>query len=169
MALPKKLKNFNLFGDGESWQGQIAELTLPELVRKTEEFRGAGMDGSVEIDQGLEAMSFEWTPAGLIDAVFDGFGGTTLDGSLLRFAGAYVRDDTDETVAVEVVVRGRHKQISMGTAKPGDDNTQTVTTSVSYYKLTIAGKDVIEIDVPGMIFIVNGDDRMAARRAAMGL
>lgn len=169
MALPKKLKNFNLFGDGESWQGQIAEITLPDLVRKVEEYRGAGMDGSVEIDMGQEAMSFEWTPAGLIESIFDGFGHSELDGKMLRFAGAYVRDDTADTVAVEIVIRGRHKQISMGTAKAGDDNTTPITTSVSYYKLTIDGKDVIEIDVPGFVFLVNGTDRLAAQRAAMGV
>lgn len=169
MALPKKLKNFNLFGNGESWQGQIDELTLPELARKVEEFQGAGMDGTVEIDMGQEAITFEWTPAGLIESIFDGFGHTELDSQLLRFAGAYVRDDTDETVSVEIVVRGRHKQIGMGTAKAGDNNTQTVTTSCSYYKLVINGRDVIEIDVPGFVFIVNGKDRLAAKRQAMGL
>lgn len=169
MALPKKLRNFNLFGDGENWQGQIAELKIPDLVRKTEEYRGAGMDGTLEIDMGMEAISFEWTPAGLIESVFDGFGHSQIDGKQLRFTGAYVRDDTAETVAVEIVVRGRHKQISMGTAKQGDSNTLPVTTAVAYYKLTIDGKDVIEIDVAGMLFIVNGDDRMAAQRAALGL
>lgn len=169
MALPKKLKNFNLFGDGESWQGQIAEIALPDLVRKVEEYRGGGMDGSVEIDMGQEAITFEWTPAGLIDSVFDGFGHSSIDGKILRFAGAYIRDDTDETVAVEIVIRGRHKQISMGTAKAGDDNTLPVTTSVAYYKLSIDGKEVIEIDVPGFIFKVNGEDRLAAQRSAMGL
>lgn len=167
--LPKKLKNFNLFGNGESFQGEIEELTLPELVRKTEEYRGAGMDGTVEIDLGQEAITFEWTPAGLIEAVFDGFGSNTIDSELLRFSGAYVRDDTAETVAVEVVVRGRHKQISMGTAKPGDNNNIPITTSVSYYKLSINGKEVIEIDVPGFIFKVNGKDRLAEKRKAMGL
>lgn len=169
MALPKKLKNFNLFGNGESFQGEIEELTLPELVRKVEEYRGAGMDGTIEIDLGQEAITFEWTPAGLIESIFDGFGSSTIDSELLRFAGAYVRDDTDETVAVEIVIRGRHKQISMGTAKPGDNNNIPVTTSVSYYKLSVNGKEIIEIDVLGFIFKVNGVDRLAEKRKAMGL
>lgn len=169
MALPKKLKNFNLFGDGESWQGQIAELSLPKLARVAEEYRGAGMDAPVEIDMGNEKIEFEWTAGGLIDAIFDGYGHTELDGKMLRFAGAYVRDDTDETVAVEVVVRGRHREIDMGTAKPGDDNSVSVTTSCSYYKLTIDGRDVLEIDTLGFVFLVNGQDRLAAKRQAMGL
>ncbi|MBB4226160.1 phage tail tube protein FII, partial [Variovorax guangxiensis] len=28
MALPKKLKNFAMFGDGESWVGEIPSVTL---------------------------------------------------------------------------------------------------------------------------------------------
>ena len=32
MALPPKLKNFVLFGDGFSYQGQIPEVKLPKLA-----------------------------------------------------------------------------------------------------------------------------------------
>lgn len=170
MALPKKLKNFNLFGDGENWQGQIAELALPKLARQMEEYRGGGMDGTVEIDLGQEKIEFEWKPGGLIESVFDGFGATTLDQSLLRFSGAYERDDSGEVVAVDVVVRGRHREIDMGTAKAGDNNEQTVMTTCSYYKLVIDGRTVLEIDVPGMTFIgPDGTDRLATKRAAIGL
>ncbi|WP_018015428.1 phage major tail tube protein [Teredinibacter turnerae] len=38
MALPHKLKDFNLFGNGDSWQGKIAELALPKLTRKYESY-----------------------------------------------------------------------------------------------------------------------------------
>lgn len=169
MALPKKLKNFNLFGNGESWLGQIDEVTLPTLARTMEEYRGSGMDGAVDIDMGQEKIEFEWSAGGIITGIYDGYGATELDSQMLRFAGAYVRDDTDETVAVEIVVRGRHQQIDMGTAKAGDDNSISVTTTCSYYKLTIDGTDTVEIDIPGYVFLVNGQDRLAAKRQAMGL
>lgn len=170
MALPKKLKDFNLFGDGESWQGQIAELALPKLARQMEEYRGGGMDGTVEIDMGQEKIEFEWKPAGLIETIFDGFGASTLDHTLLRFSGAYERDDTGAVVPVDVVIRGRHREIDMGTAKAGDNNELTVMTTCSYYKLVIDGRTVVEIDVPGKVFIgPDGTDRMAAQRAAIGL
>ena len=38
MALPHILKDFNLFGDGNNWQGQIPSLTLPELARRMVEY-----------------------------------------------------------------------------------------------------------------------------------
>ena len=49
MALPHILKDFNLFGDGNNWQGQIPSLTLPELARRMVEYEGGGMDGPIEV------------------------------------------------------------------------------------------------------------------------
>jgi P2 family phage contractile tail tube protein len=169
MALPKKLRDFNLFGDGDVWQGQIAECAIPKLVRKMEEYRGNGMDGTVELDMGNEKIEFDWTAAGLIVEVFDDFGTSKLDKKMIRFAGAYVRDDIDQTVAVEIVIRGRHKEIDMGTAKPGEDNQIKVMTAVAYYKLIIDGEEIIEIDVIGYVFKVRGVDMLAAKRKALGM
>lgn len=168
MALPRKLKDFNLFGDGENWQGQIAELTLPKLSRKMEETSLNGMDGVVEIDMGQEKIELEWTAAGLLDAAFSGYGGT-LTGTLLRFTGAYERDDTGDVDSVEIVVRGRHREIDMGSAKKGDNNEIKFVTSCAYYKLSVNGKVMFEIDVPGNKFIRNGEDVLAKRRAALGI
>lgn len=169
MALPKKLKHFNLFGNGDNWQGQIGSLTLPSLVRQMEEFRGGGMNAPVDIDHGMEKLEFQWTPAGLIPELFDNFGTSQLDKDMLRFAGSYQRDDTAETVPVEIVVRGRHREINMGDAESGSDNTQSITTTISYYKLTIAGEEVVEIDVPGMVEKIRGVDRLKEHRNNIGL
>jgi len=169
MALPNKLKDFNLFGDGDIWQGKIEELNLPKLARKMEEFTGGGMDGTVELDMGNEKIEFEWTAGGIIAEIFKGYGSTKLDSNMLRFMGAYERDDTDEVIAVEVIVRGRHRDIDMGTAKKGDSNVIKVTTSCSYYKLIVDGATKIEIDVPNYVFKVDGEDRLAKKRGAIGM
>ncbi|MBI6358056.1 phage major tail tube protein, partial [Proteus mirabilis] len=52
MALPRKLKNFNLFMNGVNYVGVAEELTLPKITRKLEAYRGGGMNGSVQIDMG---------------------------------------------------------------------------------------------------------------------
>lgn len=169
MALPKKLRDFNLFGDGNNWQGQIAELTLPSLSRVVEDYRGGGMDGAVELDMGQEKIELEWTAGGLINEIFDAYGASTLDATMLRFAGAYFSETDAATTAVEIIVRGRHRQIDMGTAKSGENNEIQITTSCSYYKLVIDGEEVLEIDIPGYVFKVRGEDRLADRRAAIGL
>lgn len=169
MALPRKLKNLNLFNDGESYIGQVSELTLPTLTRSMEEYRGGGMSGPVQIDNGQEAIEMEWTLGGLVRSALEQYGITRHDGVQLRFAGAYQRDDTGAVDAVEVVVRGRHSEIDFGTAKPGDDTEISVTTACSYYKLVINGTTVIEIDLVNMIENVGGIDRLSEQRRAIGL
>lgn len=169
MALPRILKDFNLFGDGHNWQGMISTLTMPELSRRMVEYEGGGIDGPVELDLGQENIELEWSPGGLLPEIFDSYGSPIHDAAMLRFVGSYESDEDGEVVPVEIVVRGRHKTIGMGEASKGDANTQSVTTTCSYYKLTINGQVKIEIDKPGYVFIVDGTDRLAERRQALGL
>ncbi|WP_445620654.1 phage major tail tube protein [Kushneria sp. Sum13] len=169
MALPKKLKGMNLFGNGDSYQGQVQSVTLPTLTRKIEEWRGGGMDGTVGIDMGQDGlMTCSWTVGGLVESIFDNFGSSRLDADLLRMTGSYERDDVDEVVSVEVVMRGRHTEIDMGDAQSGENTEHQITTTLSYYKLVIDGSTKIEIDIPNYVFKVNGTDRLAARRRALG-
>lgn len=168
MALPRKLKNFNVFNDGASYLGQVAEVTLPKLSRAMEDFRAGGMSGPIKIDNGNEAIDLEWTAGGIMRDTLRQYGITTHNGVQLRFAGAYQRDDTGAVDAVEVVVRGRHQEIDFGNAKAGDDTEFKVKTACSYYKLTINGVTEIEIDFVNMIETVGGVDRLAQQRQAIG-
>lgn len=169
MALPNALKNFNLFNEGRSYMGVAEELKLPKLARKMEKFRGGGMDGEVEIDLGQEPLELEWTCGGFADEVFKQFGVTKASGVMLRFAGAYQQDDTGTVKAVEIVVRGRHQEIDSGDAKGGDKGKTTIKSVLTYYKLTVDGKEVIEIDLLAFVFKVDGKDMLEAQRKAIGL
>lgn len=169
MALPRKLKHLNLFNDGISYAGQIEEITLPNLERKMEEWRAGGMGAPIKTDQGLEALSTDWTCGGLMEEPLRQFGITKHDGVLLRFAGSYQRDDTGEVSAVEIVMRGRHSKVEMGNAKTGDNSPFKVTSELSYYKLTVDGEVLVEIDIINMIERFGGEDRLAAHRTAIGL
>lgn len=169
MALPRKLKNFNLFNDGETFIGVAAEVVLPKLTRQMEEYRGGGMNAPIDADMGMQKLTVEHTYGGIVRQLFTQYGISRADGVLLRFAGAYQRDDTGEVDAVEVVMRGRHSEIDPGNSKSGEDTVFKVTSSLSYYKLTINGQTVVEIDVMNMVEIVDGEDRLAQQRTAIGL
>ncbi|MFC0669473.1 phage major tail tube protein [Azotobacter chroococcum] len=171
MALPRKLKNLNLFNDGNSYLGVSRSCTLPPLARKMESYRGGGMGGPVKVDLGLsdDGLQFEWTLGGLDLTVLRQFGTTRADGVLLRFAGSYQQDDTGEVMAVEIVVRGRHEEINLGDAEAGEDTEVSIVTTCSYYKLIVNGNTEIEIDLLNMVEIVNGVDLMAEHRRAIGL
>ncbi|RHW21702.1 phage major tail tube protein [Pseudomonas jilinensis] len=171
MALPRKIKNMNLFNDGESYVGVIKTVTLPALSRKMEGYRGGGMNGPVKVDHGLsdDGIQIEWATGGLVTQILRQYGITRADGVQLRFAGAFQRDDTGEVSAVEVVVRGRHEEISFGDYEPGEDTEHSITTTCTYYKLTIDNEVLVEIDILNMVEIVDGVDRLAEQRAAIGL
>lgn len=169
MAMPSKLKNLNLFNDGESYRGLVTEFKLPTLTRKMEEYRAGGMAGPIDIDMGQEKIEAEWKCGGLSREVLRQYGKTSHNGVQLRFAGAYQRDDTGEVDAVEIVLRGRHSEIDAGTGKAGDDTEFSVKTSASDYKLSINGRTEIEIDMVAMIFIVDGNDLLQEQRRAIGI
>jgi P2 family phage contractile tail tube protein len=169
MSLPRKLKNFLLFNDGEAYLGEVPECTPPKLSRKMEEYRAGGMSGPINLDMGMEALEMEWTAAGYMSSLFTQWGEPTHDGVLLRFAGAAQTDDTGEVTAIEVICRGRHKEIDSGNAKAGEKTEIKVKSAISYYKLSFNGQVQIEVDFVHMIEVVGGVDRLAQVRMALGL
>ncbi|HEX8402243.1 MAG TPA: phage major tail tube protein [Allosphingosinicella sp.] len=166
--LPHKLKNFNVFNDGQNFLGQVSEIALPKLSAQMEEYRGAGMLGPVDIDMGLEKLEMEATYGGLVVPVLRQFGVTAVDGVMLRFIGAYQSDGAGQVKQAELVVRGRHKEIDPGSAKAGDDTEWKVSSSLSYLKWTIDARVEVEIDLVNCIYLIGGFDRMAQIRAAIG-
>ena len=171
MAMPRKLKNMNLFNNGTSYMGVAKSVTLPPLSRKMEGYRGGGMNGPVKADLGWsdDGIQIEWMTGGLDLIVLKQFGMIKADGVPLRWAGAFQQDDTGEISAVEVTVRGRHETIEMGDAAPGEDTEHSITTTCSYYKLTVDGEDIIEIDLLNFIEIIDGVDMLAEQRKAIGI
>jgi len=167
--LPSVLKNFNLFNDAKSYMGIAEEIKLPKLSRKMEDLRAGGMNGPVAIDLGQEKLEAEFTCAGFMSQVFEQYGTTKADGVMLRFAGAYQRDDTAAVQAVEVVMRGRYQEIDMGNAKAGDKGALNVKAALAYYKLTVDNKVLIEIDLLNMIENINGTDKLKDQRTAIGM
>jgi len=171
MALPRKLKNLNFFNDGNSYLGLAMSITLPPLGRKMEGYRGGGMHGPVKVDLGFsdDGIQLEWKTGGLDLISLRQFGAVNAAGIGLRFSGAFQQDDTGEVSTVEIVVRGRHETIDMGEAKPGEDTEHSITTTCSYYKLTVDNEEIIEIDLLNFIENVNGMDMLEKQRTALGI
>ncbi|MEX3555740.1 MAG: phage major tail tube protein [Burkholderia gladioli] len=168
MGMPNKLKHFNVFQNGVSYIGKTAELTLPKLSHKMEEYRGGGMVGPVQVDLGQEAIEIEWSLGGIDRDVLKQYGASTADAVMLRFAGAYQDDASGAWTAVEIVVRGGQKEHDFGNAKAGDDTTHKVTMPLSYYKLSINGEVIYEIDVINSILSVGGTDLLTDVRKIIG-
>lgn len=166
--LPRKLKDMNLFGDGQSYLGQVASVTLPKLGRKLEGWRGAGMDGPVKIDMGAaDDLDLECTFGGPMREVLRQFGARTATAVALRFAGAYQDDSAGGLDTVEITVRGRWEELEMGEAKPGEGGEFKGKFACAYYRLDWNGATEIEIDRLNGVFAVGGIDMLGGAAAAV--
>jgi P2 family phage contractile tail tube protein len=169
MALPRKLKNLMLFNTGLAYIGEVGSFTCPKLARKLEDWRGGGMDTGVKVDMGGEMLEAEWSCGGPMRDVLRQFGAVGVADVQLRFVGAYQNDDSGTVDSIEIVLQGRHEEIDMGEAKPGEGGEFKVKTQCAYYKLSWNGVTEIEIDALGMVMIVGGVDRLAEIRDALGI
>lgn len=165
--LPSKLKNYNMFHNGQSFVHQVPEIALPKIAEKVEGYRGGGMLGEVDVGMGLEKMEMEMTIGGLAIPIMRSFGMVGVAGQMIRFNGAYQEEGAGVVTAAELVVRGKHVEIDPGNAKTGDDTAWKVKSTLSYLKWSFNGSVAVEIDMLDNVFIVGGIDRMAQIRAAL--
>jgi hypothetical protein len=165
--IPKILKNFNAFVDGNSYAGRVDEVVLPKLTVKTEEHRGGGMDAPVEIDMGMEKLECELTFAEYDVELFRLFGLVDGNSVAITLRGAMQSDGDAEKIVVNL--QGSFRELDSGTWKAGDKATLKCMMAVRTYKLTIDGDEVINIDVENMTRIINGVDEMASIRNAIGI
>ena len=167
MAIPKTLRNFTAFVDGRGYAGKVDEIELPKLTIKTDEYRGGGMDAPVELDVGMEKLEAGITFAEYDPDIFSLFGLT--DGNSVGITLRGVRQGDAGIDSVIINVTGIFKELDAGTWKTGETGTLKASLALRYYKLTIAGAALIEIDVENMIRSVGGKDQLAAQRTALGL
>ena len=162
------LKNFNLYVDGRGFAGVCDELQLPTLGLVVEDFRAGGMDASVAVEMGQEKLEASFVLSGYEENVLNLWGigqGTTVP---LVARGALESLDGAVTPVV-VYMTGTIRSMEPGAWTAGEKSTISFTMDLRSYKYTQAGRTINDIDVPNMVRIVNGVDRLAAQRNAIGI
>ena len=162
------LKNLNLFVDGKGYAGLIEEFNQPKLVAKTEEFRAGGMAAPVKLELGMEALDADFTLVSYSKDVL-ALWGVQPGQTVPLVVRGFLESADGSSTAVAITMRGRITELDGGTWKPGEKPSMKVTLSLNYYKLEHGGAVVQEIDVLNMVHVVNGVDRLAAQRAALGM
>ena len=165
---PRIVKNMNLFVDGRGYAGRVDEIELPKLSLKTEEHRAGGMDLPIEVELGMEKLESNLTISDYDPEVFKLFGLLDRQDTPVTVRGAIQRQG-ETAQAVVIALRGGWKEIDSGTWKPGDKSTLKVAVAVNYFKLTIAGQEIVEIDAINLVRKVGGVDQMADIRNAIGM
>ncbi|EIY1206745.1 phage major tail tube protein [Escherichia coli] len=169
MAIPKKLRLFTMFVDGDNYIGKIPSVTLPKITRKTEDYQGGGMLGSAAVDLGLDsgALDASMVVGGMVEELILKWGGD-IDELRTRFVGEIYSGGKSSLLEIEM--RGRITEVDQGEAKQGDDTSHTYALKNTYYKLSVDDKPLLEIDLLNFIYKRNGKslypDRIAS---ALGL
>lgn len=168
MAARDVLKNINLFVDGRGYAGQIDEYNAPDLTLVIEDYRPGGMDAPVSLDMGMEPLETSFSLISYDADILRQFG--VAEGNPVQFTARGALESYDGTVtAVVHNMRGKIASIARGTWAAGQKPALTVTMRLEYYREQHGGQTIHEIDVIGMRRIVNGVDRLAQQRAAIGV
>ncbi|MDN7856547.1 phage major tail tube protein [Burkholderia cepacia] len=166
--IPETLYNCNAFVDGRGYAGRATSMTPPKLKIKTDDFRAGGMDATIKVDQGMEALDAS-------------FAMSTMEYEVLRFFGlvdqgafngvfrAVFMDRSGKTKSVAVYLRGMLYEVDPGDWKPGDKVEAKFSVSCDYYKLEVAGAIVHEIDILACKRVINGVDQLAEVRKGLGM
>lgn len=165
--IPNTLKNLNLHVDGRGYAGRVEELNPPKLTVKTEEFRGGGMDAPVALDMGMEKLMGDFTLPSLEANLLRQWGKVDVDAVGLTFRGAFQGQNGVQAQVIQV--RGRIVEVDEGTWKGGEKQSTKYSFEAVYYRRSIDGVVIHEIDVINMIRVIDGVDQLAAQRAALGL
>lgn len=162
--LPLVIKDFTGFIDGVGMAGRLQEGKLPKIALVTEEHTAAGMGGTVDLGMGLlEKLEAELTMDGLSSdfskKLGDPDGALTLRGAI---------SDGFTTEAAVFQMRGLFKEAEFGNMKRKDKGTTKLMVTLTYFKATISGVEITEVDVINKIWRVHGVDRFAEQSAALG-
>lgn len=163
--IPRILSNFNLIVAGQGFAGLCDEIELPTLKPKLEQHRGGGMDAPLGMDVGMEEITCSFTMAEHNPVVLQTFGlvsGAAVD---LSFRGAMM--DGITVTALQVDVTGVYSEQSLGTMKAGEKALLKSSVQCRFYRLTVAGGVLHEVDIVNMTRVINGVDQLAEMRAAL--
>ncbi|MFM2159365.1 MAG: hypothetical protein RLZZ124_1839, partial [Cyanobacteriota bacterium] len=80
-----------------------------------------------------------------------------------------LRRDGEAAVPMVVNMTGVIKEMDPGDWVSGDQTSMTCSMSLRYLKITIGGREVVEIDKVNMIRRINGADQLESIRNAIGV
>lgn len=171
-VIPEKLNDFRVYLNGSSDLKGIVDLTLPSFEPLTESVKGAGIAGEYESPNIGHFQSMKLT-----------LNWRVLNDDLSKFLapvaqkidcrGANQEFDaatgTYSMKSVRVLVQGTPGKIEPGKMEKGSPYEASTEIEVTYIKIEIDGKTVVELDKLNYKYVVNGVDYLAEVRKALGL
>ena len=151
------LINFGVYLDGVAYLGTASEVQLPKIAIKTEEWMAAGMSGTVDVDTGKvdkmeSVIKFKGLQTDPIKVLGNKEAPLIIRGNLRN------KDGTEKKLIIEM--RGLVKDYDNGTINAESLGETSVTLSLSYYRFSADGEDLIEIDPINNVRSLNGSNQL---------
>ena len=168
-TLPHFIKQGNFIADGYGLIGKIENVKLPDLKHKTEEWRGGGMPGDIDVEVGFEKLTFPFKIGGVDTRIFKTYGLRVGAVKPFQVLGHAVAEDTEETMGVAAYMRGKLLELELDEIKAGSPGMLSGVVALHYYRLLINEEEMIEYDPINLVHKIGGVDQLAATRANLGL
>ncbi|MDK4545463.1 phage major tail tube protein [Kingella kingae] len=168
MKMPKQLKGFNLFTDGENQYGVIVDISRPKISRKTEDYTPGGAMGELTVAHGFEKLEMEITSKGY-DADMLKTMTSAINGKLFRYQGALQEEDGTGYRILKGEGRGRIIEADPGTDKQGEGGEHKFKVALTYWKETLDGEEILELDFMQNKASFGGVDERKELCQALGL
>lgn len=162
------LINMALFMDGVSYIANVDNCDPPKLTATTEEFRGGGMNGPIEIPTGHEALRFGTEVINYSEEVFALFNIAVGNSKSFTVRGA-LKSWNGAIKPIKWNMRGQVIEVDPQNVKPGTPPRAKLTVALDYMQLTVGTTVVQEIDVMNMTQIINGVDVLYDVASALGI
>lgn len=161
--------NIYLTGTG-SLLGRAEEIMLPDIAAAMSDHKAIGMVGKMELPSGLDKMevSIKWNAiySDVAKKFNDIFTARQIQ---VRFpVERYTSEGRTAVLNGRVALTVLPKNIPLGSFKQHDNVELTQKFTATYMKLEIDGEIITEIDYLNNIYIVDGVDKLAPIRAALG-
>lgn len=167
IRMPKTLKNFNVFIEGEGFAGVATEIQLPNIEVNEDDHRAGGMDMPRSIDMGLSKLEVTVTLTEVNATVMKTV--AVHDGSNKEWKAYGALNDDESTSAdpTEVIMRGKVTKHEPSAYKSGEKTEDKFTLALKYYKYSVKGDVVYEIDNDNLKRLIGGEDQMESIRSAI--
>jgi len=169
LRLPELLNHFSLYNEAEQMIGITGAVDLPELSMMTDTISGSGVLGEIEESATGQFESMEMTIrwSCLSKEYFKAANTAATSQFTLRASLQCLDTDTGLTdyYPCKIVVRGKAKTLTLGSAEGGKKMECETTLEVYYIKIVIDNETVLEVDKLNFRYILNGVDMLEKIRA----
>ena len=170
MDYPQKLINFEIYKDGKILLG-VADVELPDLEAITDEMSGAGIAGKVDVpvigNYSSMTLKLGWntTTEAAIKLAAPYAHNLQLHGSIQTSdftTGKY------NTKALRVAVQATPKKTAIGKLAVASGMDTSSEFEITYLKISLGNKDVVEIDKYNYICKIDDKDYLESVRRDLG-